>query len=37
MALFFIAFQQVWNEWVLIATCKQLVWSTRIGRNMPIW
>ena len=25
------------NEWVLIATCKQLVWSTRIGRNMPIW
>ncbi len=27
----------VMNEWVLIATCKQLVWSTRIGRNMPIW
>jgi hypothetical protein len=25
------------NEWVLIATCKQLVWSNRIGRNMPIW
>jgi hypothetical protein len=25
------------NEWVLIATCKQLVWSTRIGRNMTIW
>ena len=25
------------NEWVLIANCKQLVWSTRIGRNMPIW
>jgi hypothetical protein len=25
------------NEWVLIATCTQLVWSTRIGRNMPIW
>jgi hypothetical protein len=25
------------NEWVLISTCKQLVWSTRIGRNMPIW
>ena len=25
------------NEWVLIATCKQLVWSSRIGRNMPIW
>ncbi len=24
------------NERVLIATCKQLVWSTRIGRNMPI-
>ena len=24
------------NEWVLIATCKQFVWSTRIGRNMPI-
>jgi hypothetical protein len=22
---------------VLIATCKQLVWSIRIGRNMPIW
>jgi hypothetical protein len=21
----------------LISTCKQLVWSTRIGRNMPIW
>jgi hypothetical protein len=20
-----------------IATCKQLVWSIRIGRNMPIW
>ncbi len=25
------------NEWLLINTCKQLVWSTRIGRNMPIW
>ncbi len=25
------------HEWVLIVTCKQLVWSTRIGRNMPIW
>ncbi len=25
------------NEWILIATCKHLVWSTRIGRNMPIW
>ncbi len=25
------------NEWVLISTCKQLVWSTRIGRNMSIW
>ncbi len=25
------------NEWVLIATCKQLVWSTRIVRNIPIW
>jgi hypothetical protein len=25
------------NEWVLIATCKQLVWSSRIGRDMPIW
>ncbi len=25
------------NEWVLIRTCKQLVWSTRTGRNMPIW
>jgi hypothetical protein len=25
------------NERVSIATCKQLVWSTRIGRNMPIW
>jgi hypothetical protein len=25
------------NEWVLIATCKQLVWSTRIDRNMTIW
>ncbi len=25
------------HEWVLIATCKQLVWSIRIGRNMPIW
>ena len=24
-----------WN--VLITTCKQLVWSIRIGRNMPIW
>ncbi len=31
-------FSVVWmNEWVLIGTCKQLVWSTRIGRNMPIW
>jgi hypothetical protein len=27
-----------WLNWrVLIATCKQLVWSSRIGRNMPIW
>jgi hypothetical protein len=34
-----------WNQqllrienWIdLIATCKQLVWSIRIGRNMPIW
>jgi hypothetical protein len=25
------------NEWILIGTCKQLVWSIRIGRNMPIW
>ncbi len=25
------------EEWVLITTCKQLVWSTRIVRNMPIW
>jgi hypothetical protein len=25
------------NWRVLIATCKQLVWSNRIGRNMPIW
>jgi hypothetical protein len=25
------------NEWVLITTCKHLVWSTRIGRNIPIW
>jgi hypothetical protein len=25
------------NEWVLISTCKNLVWSTRIGRIMPIW
>ena len=25
------------EEEVLIATCKQLVWSIRIGRNMPIW
>jgi hypothetical protein len=25
------------NEWVLIATCKQLVWSIRIDRNIPIW
>jgi hypothetical protein len=25
------------NKKVLIATCKQLVWSNRIGRNMPIW
>ncbi len=24
------------NERVLIATCKQLVWSTRTGRNMSI-
>ncbi len=23
------------NEWILITTCKKLVWSTRIGRNMP--
>ncbi len=22
-------------HWVLIATCEQLVWSNRIGRNMP--
>ncbi len=28
---------EIENEWVLIATCKQLVWSIRIGRNMPIW
>jgi uncharacterized protein with NAD-binding domain and iron-sulfur cluster len=28
------AHSPVMNEWVLIATCKQLVWSTRIGRNM---
>ncbi len=25
------------NWRVLIATCKQLVWSIRIGRNIPIW
>jgi hypothetical protein len=25
------------NEWVFLATCKQLVWSTRIDRNIPIW
>ncbi len=25
------------NEWVLITTCKPLVWSNRIRRNMPIW
>jgi hypothetical protein len=25
------------NEWVLITTCKHLVWSTRIGRSVPIW
>jgi hypothetical protein len=25
------------NEWVLITTCKQLVWYSRIGRNIPIW
>jgi hypothetical protein len=26
------------ENWIdLIATCKQLVWSIRIGRNMPIW
>jgi len=25
------------NEWVLTATCKHLVWSTRIGRSVPIW
>jgi hypothetical protein len=25
------------DDWVLIATCKQLVWSNRIGWNMPIW
>jgi hypothetical protein len=25
------------NWRVLIATCKQLVWSIRIGWNMPIW
>ena len=24
------------NEWILIDTCKKLVWSTRIGRIMPI-
>jgi hypothetical protein len=24
------------NEWVLIDTCKQLVWSTRKGRNISI-
>ncbi len=27
----------IFVEWVLIATCKQLVWSNRIGRNMTIW
>ncbi len=26
---------RIWID--LIATCKQLVWSIRIGRNMPIW
>jgi hypothetical protein len=30
-------FEKSMNEWVLITTCKQLVWSTRIGRSMPIW
>ncbi len=29
--------RQIEEEWVLITTCKQLVWSTRIVRNMPIW
>ncbi len=30
--------RSVFLDWrVLIATCKQLVWSIRIGRNMPIW
>jgi len=24
------------DDWVLITTCKQLVWSNRIGRNMHI-
>jgi hypothetical protein len=28
---------RVLNWRVLIATCKQLVWSIRIGRNIPIW
>jgi len=32
-----LVFRHVLNEWVLIATCKHLVWSTQIGRNMPIW
>ncbi len=25
------------NEWILITTCKNLVWSTLIGRIMSIW
>jgi hypothetical protein len=29
--------EHAWNEWVLITTCKQLVWSNRIVRNMSIW
>jgi hypothetical protein len=40
LKLFFLPSWQgcLWmNEWVLITTCKQLVWSTRIGRNMSIW
>ncbi len=30
-------FDIILNWRVLIATCKQLVWSIRIGRNIPIW
>ncbi len=25
------------SEWILITTCKNLVWSTRIGRIIPTW